>query len=189
MSNDAAELERILRVMHQRVMAGRPEVQPGTFKTQANRAGSTEFVDPALVEGTLERGWERYEHLPAGFARAVFAMFLVAEVHPFLDGNGHVARAAANAELTAAGQQRVIVPTVYRDDYLQALRALSRNADPTPIVRVMDRAQEWTAEVDWSSLGSARRDLEATNALMQSHEADAAGLILRLPSEVGERRP
>ncbi len=125
------ELERILRVMHQRVMVGRPEVQPGTFKAQANRAGSTEFVDPALVEGTLERGWDRYEHLPAGFARAVFAMFLVAEVHPFVDGNGRVARAVANAELTAAGQQRVIVPTVYRDDYLQALRPVAQRRPDT----------------------------------------------------------
>lgn len=182
-ASDAAELERILRVIHQRIMVGRPETQPGTFKAQANRAGSTEFVDPSLVEGTLRRGWERYEHLPPGFARAVFAMFLVAEVHPFIDGNGRVARAVANAEMTAAGQQRVIIPTVYRDDYLQALRALSRNADPTPLVRVMDRAQAWTSEVDWSSLDAAQRDLEVTNALMPSHEADAAGVILRLPSE------
>jgi Fic family protein len=38
------------------------------------------------------------------FQRAVYVMFVVAEVHPFLDGNGRVARIAMNAELTAGGQ-------------------------------------------------------------------------------------
>ena len=33
-------------------------------------------------------------------------MFLVAEVHPFADGNGRVARVMMNAELIAGGQQR-----------------------------------------------------------------------------------
>ena len=61
---------------------------PGHYKTRANRAGRTEFVAPTLVRGTLQRGMERYLALAPGFQRAVFAMFLVSEVHPFSDGNG-----------------------------------------------------------------------------------------------------
>jgi fido (protein-threonine AMPylation protein) len=165
-------------------MVGRSETAPGEFKLRANRAGATELVDPSLVEGTLERAFDRYASLPVGFARAVFALFLVAEVHPFADGNGRVARALANAELTTAGEQRLIVPTVFRDDYLQALRALSRTRHPAALVRVADRAQAWTYEVDFSTLESARADLEATNALLTPEDAGARGAILRLPSEI-----
>lgn len=183
------ELNLLIRGFHERIMAGRPGVGPGDFKKKANRAGNTEFVDPTLVEGTLERGWDRYyTALEPGFSRAVFALFLIAEIHPFADGNGRVARALANAELTASGQQRLIVPTIFRDDYLQALRALSRHSRPEPLVRVADRAQAWTYEVDWSTLEAARADLEATNALMLSQDAYADGVILKLPSELAVRR-
>ena len=107
---------------------------------------------------------ERYLALPPGFQRAVFAMFLVSEVHPFADGNGRVARALSNAELTAAGQQRLIVPTVFRDDYLQALRAMSRQANPTPLIRVLDRAQDLCAQLEWINLDRAETYLRDAHA-------------------------
>jgi len=33
-------------------------------------------------------------------ARALLAMFIVSEVHPFIDGNGRLARLVMNAELS-----------------------------------------------------------------------------------------
>jgi len=181
--SDLTTLEGILRSTHARVLAARSESAPGEYKTRANRAGQTEFVAPALVRGTLGKGMERHRTLPSGFQRAVFAMFLVSEVHPFADGNGRVARVLSNAELTAAGQQRLIVPTVFRDDYLNALRAMSRNANPTPLIRVLDRAQDFCAQLDWTDVDRAETQLRAAHAFDASAEADAAGLILRLPSE------
>jgi len=38
-------------------------------------------------------------------------MFLITEVHPFLDGNGRVARLFMNCELVSANQPRIIIPT------------------------------------------------------------------------------
>jgi hypothetical protein len=181
---DADELLSLLSTSHARIMAGRPEERPGHFKTKRNRAGNTEFVAPSRVQGTLRRGYERYRALPPGFLRAVFAMFLIAEVHPFGDGNGRVARALANTELTAVGQQRLIIPIVFQDDYLQALRAMSRLNAPTSLIRVLSRAQEWAARIDWSSSSSARTDLERTNALLTPAEADEQGVILRTTSEL-----
>ena len=94
----------------------------------------------------------------SGFARAVFAMFLVAEVHPFSDGNGRVARAIANAELSAVGQQRLMIPVVYRDDYLQALRAMSRLSSPSALIRTLAAgARRGPAAWTWSSMRSAER--------------------------------
>jgi hypothetical protein len=168
----AEELESLLGAFHARIMGGRPEEHPGRFKTRANRAGGTEFVAPSRVRGTLRRGYERYRSLEPGFRRAVFGMFLVAEVHPFGDGNGRVARAFANADLSAVGQRRLMVPIVYRDDYLGALRAMSRRGAPTPLVRALSRAQAWADEVDWSSMASAQADLERTNALLTPAEAE-----------------
>jgi len=181
--SDVASLESILRSAHARVLAARPEMAPGEYKTRANRAGQTEFVAPMLVRGTLARGMERYLALPRGFQRAAFAMFLVSEVHPFADGNGRVARALTNAELSASGQQRLIIPTVFRDDYLRALRAMSREANPRPLIRVLDRAQDLCMQLNWTELGIARMQLQAAHAFDTPDEAEEAGLILRLPNE------
>ncbi len=182
--SSAQDLEVVLSTFHQRIMAGRPEIHPGRYKTAPNRAGGTEFVAPSLVLGTLRQGYERYMALSPGFPRAAFAMFLVAEVHPFADGNGRVARALANAELSAAGQQRLMIPIVFRDDYLQALRAMSHRGDPRPFIRVLDRAQRWAHEIDWSDTTIAQLELGRTNALLSPSEAEERGVILRLPSEL-----
>jgi hypothetical protein len=184
--SSAKDLLSLLSDFHARIMAGRPEEHPGQFKTSANRAGNTEFVSPTRVTGTLARGFEHYLALEAGFPRAVFVMFLVAEVHPFADGNGRVARALANAELTASGQQRLMIPIVFRDDYLAALRAMSRRGTPVPLIRVLSRAQAWAGEVDWSSMSTAEEALDRTNALLSPAEAEERGVILRLPSELEE---
>jgi hypothetical protein len=179
-----ADLLSMLATFHARIMAGRPQESPGQFKSKANRAGATEFVAPTRVRGTLRRGYERYRALRPGFARAAFVMFLVAEVHPFSDGNGRVARAFANAELTGAGQQRLMIPVVFRDDYLQALRAMSRRERAAPLIAVLDRAQAWAGGIDWSSMPAARSDLARTNAMLEPREAEEQGVILRLPSEL-----
>jgi hypothetical protein len=72
------------------------------------------------------------------------SLLLVSEVHPFADGNGRVARIMMNAELVAAGQERIIIPTSYRTDYLGALKALSHNAHMIPLIRMLDYAQQYT---------------------------------------------
>jgi Fic/DOC family len=180
---DLASLEEILRTTHVRMLAARPEASPGMYKTIPNRAGETVFVPPQLIRGTLAQGLERSLALSPGFQRAAFAMFLVSEVHPFADGNGRVARFLANAELSSAGQQRLIIPTVFRDDYLYALRALSRQANPVPLVRVLDRAQELCFQLDWSDLDRAEAQLRRAHAFETPMEAEQAGVILRLPSE------
>ena len=93
------------------------------------------------MEGTLAKGFEIYRGLTSPLHRAIFIMFVVTELHPFADANGRVARVMMNAELVAAGENRVIVPTVYRNNYLIALKALSQNGITGALVRTMDFAQ------------------------------------------------
>ena len=176
-----AAFEDCLRSRHATIMAGRPDMRPGAFKRAANRAGSTVFVAPDLVAGTLEQGFAFRQSLDTPFQRAVFVMFLVAEVHPFVDGNGRTARVMMNAELVAAGEQRIIVPTVFHANYIAALKALSQGGHPAPLIGVLDYAQRWTAAVAWRSIEAARRELDACNAFLDSMAAEQAGRKLRMP--------
>lgn len=178
---DPAMLLTLMQSRHALLMSARPDKHPGRFKREANRAGSTLFVAPDQVEGTLARGFEYYDSLDTPFARAVFMMFLVSEVHPFVDGNGRIARIMMNAELVAAGEERIIVPTVYRSNYLTALKALSQSSQPTPLVRTLDFARKWVAAVPWTDLESTRRVLEGCHAFVDPTEADDRGIRLRLP--------
>jgi fido (protein-threonine AMPylation protein) len=50
------------------------------------------------------RGWPAGRELPSASARALYVLFLIAEVHPFNDGNGRISRLGMNAELEASGQ-------------------------------------------------------------------------------------
>lgn len=122
------------------------------FKEKANYTGGTRFVDPDLVEGTLVRGFELLNVLTDPLARAVAMMALVTECHPFDDGNGRVARLTANAELSLAGQVRIIIPTVYRNNYIAALNGFSGQAGQgRSLLAILDFAQKWTSMIDWSS--------------------------------------
>jgi len=173
----------LMKARHAIIMEKRPDKQPGQFKTEVNRAGSTFFVAPELVEGTLKKGFELYQSIDAPFHRAVFMMFLVAEVHPFADGNGRIARIMMNAELVAESEQRIIIPTVYRNNYLVALKALTHNRHPQPLIRTLDFAQRYTAAVDWSDKAISQRILEASHAFTDPAQADLEGIRLTLPDE------
>jgi Fic/DOC family len=157
-----------LRARHADQMAQRPEVSPGEFKVKANRAGNTEFVDPVLVRGTLVEGSKILPSVPAGTARALLAMFLVAEVHPFADGNGRLARLVMNAELTAVGACRIIIPTLFREEYLDCLRVLTRAHDPLPFVTAMQKIHAWTAAFDYQNIDQVIATMQRCNAFERS---------------------
>jgi Fic/DOC family len=171
----------ILRRQHAEVMGGRPDKRPGEFKHVPNRAGASEFVRPELVEGTLRRAFDIGVDLLDPFQRAAYLMFVVAEVHPFLDGNGRVARIAMNAELTAGGQVRLVIPTVFRLNYIAALKAATQSDAFAPMIAVLDFAQRYTARVDFATMASAEADLDRTHAFRDPYDAEQAGLRLQLP--------
>lgn len=157
--------ERFIELLverHRFMMQARPEARPGQFKQRANRARNTSFVLPELAEGTLMKGFENYLSLPEGMSRAIYLQFLVAEVHPFDDGNGRLSRLMLNSELVAAEQQKIIVPTVKRDDYLNGLRQATLGRGFRTLAKTFDDLQAFTAAVDWS-------DMEETRDKVKNH--------------------
>lgn len=178
--SDMAEMRRtpqefddligLLRSRHATMMARRPEAEPGTFKTRPNRAGDTEFVHPEYVVGTLRKGMELYQSVAPGSARAIFLMFLVADVHPFVDGNGRCSRIMMNAELVSAGQSTIIIPTVFREDYLNSLRALTRRERAAPLVRALVRAQKFS-HLEFSPYPRILKELTRRNWFREPDDA------------------
>lgn len=175
--DSADEYIAMLKHRHHAIMGFRNEINPGEFKDIINRAGNTEFVDPELVVGTLSRGFNFYKQLDDGFQKAAFIMFMTVEVHPFIDGNGRLSRAFMNAEMISDGQSRIIVPTVYRDDYLLTLRRLTRGGDAEPFIRMLARAMRFSAGINFSNMATAEQQLEASNAFMSPAEGKLVILI------------
>lgn len=178
----ADEFIELLRGWHRIILGGRPDKRPGEFKLHLNQAGNTVFVAPDLVEGTLRRGYDILDSLTTPTQRGTFAAFLIAEVHPFDDGNGRLARAVMNAEYVAGDEQRAVIPTILRNDHLRALRRLSRQERPDLFVTFLDRVRRWTARMDWSTLVDARALLDRTNAFVDANDAEDRGLQLLDPT-------
>lgn len=156
-AQSAEEFLDWLKSVNALVMQARPDKNPGQWKEKANQAGNSLFVLPELVPGTLREGYARVQSLQDPVARALMTMFVVTEVHPFRDGNGRTARLAMNCELSAGGVSRIMIPTVYREDYLLPLKRLSNTKEAGPYVRCMERAQDWSSGFDYNQ---PREDLK-----------------------------
>ena len=160
----------LMRRRHAILLQSRTSKKPGEFKDRNNRAGNTEFVDWQLTTGTLKKGFEWYSLLREPFAKAVYMMFLVSEVHPFLDGNGRIARVMMNAELTAKGLSKIIIPTVYREDYMGALRKLTRQRVADAYVRMLLRVYEFSSTLHGESIDEMERYLIRCDAFKEPKE-------------------
>ena len=165
------EFFEILSRRHAVLLEGRPELNPGHFKTKNNRAGNTEFVDVNRVQGTLDAGFNYYCALTSPIAKAIYMMFLISEVHPFQDGNGRLARIMMNSELFRANESKIIVPTVYREDYLLALRKCSRQRIVQPYINVMTHLHHFSSTLYGKNFQELLDYLNYCNAFEEPDEA------------------
>ncbi len=164
------ELIELLQERHRILMKARPDRNPDMFKMKNNHAGDTHFADRTLVRGTLHKGYEFYRALEHPFAKSLFMLFMISEVHPFNDGNGRISRIMMNTELVAAGQSKIIIPNVFRDDYLNALRRLTRKGDPSVLIRALSRVRQFSANITGDDFESTRKYLESCNAFKDSDD-------------------
>lgn len=161
------DFESMLRARHALLMAARPDKQPGKFKTAVNSVGGVQMVAPNLVVGTLKIGYDLFRGLTEPFARGLFLHCLIAEVHPFDDGNGRMSRLHFTAELLQTDQAHVIIPTVFREDYNGGMRSLTRRGNPIPISRACLQAQETAAAIQMPSVDDAIIGWAKVNAFMR----------------------
>jgi hypothetical protein len=102
------------------------------------------------------------------FGRAVLLHYLRADVHPFDDGNGRISRIMMTKELLASGLSRITIPTVWREDYLGALRTLNRFEDPAPIIRAFTFAQRVSAACAAPTVDEAIRTWASCYAFVEA---------------------
>lgn len=169
--NSAEELLNIIVYRHKILLSARPDKNPGLFKDRNNFAGNTSFVDFNLVRGTFLQSYDFYKALEHPFSKATYMMFIISEVHPFLDGNGRIARIMMNAEFVNAGQSKIIIPTVYRDDYMGTLRKLTRQGDCISFIKMMQKAHEFSENIYGDNLDEINKYLSQCNAFSEHTEA------------------
>ena len=167
-----------LAARHRIMMEKRPESNPGAFKLEPNRAGSTWFVDPGMVRGTLMEGAGLARSVPEGLPRAIYLAFLVSEVHPFTDGNGRISRLVMNAELSRMGEARIIIPTLFHEEYVDCQRQLSRQNEPAGHIKALTLMQAWTVAFDYSGIDALIQSMKASHAI----ERTRADFRLLLPN-------
>jgi fido (protein-threonine AMPylation protein) len=163
-------LANILQQRHRILLSSRVSKKPGEFKETDNRAGNTIFVTASLVRGTLLKGYEIYQALDHPFARASFLMFMISEVHPFNDGNGRIARVMMNAELVNQDQTKIIIPTVFRDDYLLSLKKLTNTGNPEPYVNMLLKVQRFSDKLNFDDFNEMHQYLISCNAFYEPDE-------------------
>jgi len=169
--NSAEELLKVLVYRHKILLSARPDKNPGLFKDRNNFAGNTSFVDFNLVKGTLLQCYNFYKALDHPFSKAAYIMLIISEVHPFLDGNGRIARIMMNAEFVSKGQSRIIIPTVYQDDYLGTLRKLTRQGNCTSFIKMMQKAHEFSENIFGDNFDEMHEFLSQCNAFSEHTEA------------------
>ena len=75
-----------------------------------------------------------------------------------------------NAEFSSAGQTKIIIPNVYREDYLSALRRLTRNNDPGVYIRMLERAQAYSDTIVGADMDAMEAVLRKSDAFKESNE-------------------
>jgi len=94
-----------------------------------------------------------------------------------------------NGELLRLGESRIIIPTVIRDEYLSGLTALTHNDRSAALVSVLDFAQRYTRQVDFTEFNQATRTLTETGAFLTSKQAEEQYIRLTLPNSVVREFP
>lgn len=89
-----------------------------------------EFPSPAEIDNKMNEFINGLTELkqnlhPVEYAAMIHALFV--NIHPFIDGNGRVARLLMNLALLQAGYNITIIPPVVRADYIRALQKSNHN--------------------------------------------------------------
>lgn len=73
--------------------------------------------------------------------RIVLGHFIFVFIHPFLDGNGRIARFLMNVMMAAAGQPWTVICVEERNEYMRALEAASVQDNIKPFARFLAKAR------------------------------------------------
>jgi hypothetical protein len=108
---------------------------------------TSRYVPPRweVVPEAMSALFELLESEPEASVRAVLGHWLFGYIHPFMDGNGRLARFLMNTMLASGGYPWTVIQVSERSEYLDALNSASLNMDIAPftafIAKSMARAK------------------------------------------------
>ena len=73
-----------------------------------------------------------------------------------------------NAELSRVSETRIIIPTLFHEEYVDCQRRLSRQDEPAGLVRALTLMQQWTTAFDYMNVTALIETVKRTNALERS---------------------
>ena len=75
-----------------------------------------------------------------------------------------------NAELVKAGQSKIMIPTVFREDYMGVLKKMTRQRVCGPYIRMLQKAHAFSATVTNENMDEMQHILSQCNAFLESSE-------------------
>ena len=66
--------------------------------------------------------------------------------------------------------QELIIPAVYRDDYLLSLRKLTRHREADAYIRMLIRIHEFSATITGDNMDEMQNILEKANAFLEAND-------------------
>ncbi len=75
-----------------------------------------------------------------------------------------------NVELAAKGLSKIIIPTVYREDYMLSLKKLTKEKERDAYIRMLLRAWEFSSSIHNDNLESMEKYLSTCNAFSSPKE-------------------
>jgi len=84
------------------------------------------------VRDAMPTLFELLEEEPSSAVRAVLGHFLFVYIHPYMDGNGRIARFLMNTMLASGGYEWAVIPVERRSDYMASLEQASVSLDIKP---------------------------------------------------------
>ncbi|MGA1873046.1 MAG: Fic family protein [Thermoplasmatota archaeon] len=169
----------LIRKIHSLVQRNIDDEQAGnTRRIPVGVVGSTFEPPPALfVEEELEEliKWygENPDNLPVFELACIFHYRFVA-VHPFVDGNGRVARELMNFILQKHGYPPLIIEITDREDYLKRLQ-MADDGEPSPFIEML--ALKMITDYEDVIMSFQKKALEGMNELTEEELSEIMGML------------
>ena len=119
--------EEIIRDLHKKLLLGIDGENAGRWrKIQVYITGSEELPPPAekvsrLMEEFI-KWYNDYKDEINILELAILVHYKLVKIHPFIDGNGRMARLLLNLILLRGGYPPVIIPIIKRQEYIEAIK-------------------------------------------------------------------
>jgi Fic family protein len=140
-----------VREMHRLTVGQKSEAQPGSYRRAGVVITGSELKppEPLAVPGLMQQlvDWVNRSKSLDTFAFAVVVHHKMTAIHPFMDGNGRVARLLLNLILMKAGYPVVNIRRDERPRYYEALSLADSGLYSALISLTLDRALEVFSEM------------------------------------------